>query len=108
MPRKVILTVIDGLGPELLNRAIESGRAPAIERLQSLGLTATDVTQALELLSVPLVAALVAVQTLDGGGKLVLDARVPALAVAAVLVWRKAPFPVVLIAAAATAALLRL
>ena len=68
----------------------------------------TDVTQALELLSVPLVAALVAVQTLDGGGKLVLDARVPALAVAAVLVWRKAPFPVVLIAAAATAALLRL
>jgi 4-azaleucine resistance transporter AzlC len=68
----------------------------------------TDVTQALELLSVPLVAALVAVQTLDGGGKLVLDARVPALAVAAVLVWRKAPFPVVLLAAAATAALLRL
>ena len=67
-----------------------------------------DVTQALELLSVPLVAALVAVQTLDGGGKLVLDARVPALAVAAVLVWRKAPFPVVLISAAATAALLRL
>jgi branched-subunit amino acid transport protein len=67
-----------------------------------------DVTQALELLSVPLVAALVAVQTLDGGGKLVLDARVPALAVAAVLVWRKAPFPVVLLAAAATAALLRL
>jgi hypothetical protein len=54
------------------------------------------------------VAAMVAVQTLDGGGKLVLDARVPALAVAAVLVWRKAPFPVVLIAAAATAALLRL
>ena len=68
----------------------------------------SDVTQALELLSVPLVAALVAVQTLDGGGKLVLDARVPALAVAAELVWRKAPFPVVLIAAAATAALLRL
>jgi len=67
-----------------------------------------DVTQALELLSVPLVAALVAVQTLDGGGKLVLDARVPALGVAAVLVWRKAPFPVVLLAAAATAALLRL
>ena len=68
----------------------------------------SDVTQALELLSVPLVAALVAVRTLDGGGKLVLDARVPALAVAAVLVWRNAPFPVVLIAAAATAALLRL
>ena len=34
-----------------------------------------DVTQALELLSVPLVAALVAVQTLDGGG----DSQLPSL-----------------------------
>jgi len=57
---------------------------------------------------VPLVAALVAVQTLDGGGKLVIDARVPAMAVAAVLVWRRAPFPLILLAAAATAALLRM
>ena len=56
----------------------------------------------------PLVAALVAVQTLDGGGKLVIDARVPAMAVAAVLVWRRAPFPLILLAAAATAALLRM
>jgi hypothetical protein len=38
---------------------------------------------------------------------LVLDARTPALAVAAVLVWRRAPFLVVVLAAAATAALLR-
>ena len=37
MAKKVILTVIDGLGPELLDRAIAAGRAPAIERLQSLG-----------------------------------------------------------------------
>ena len=36
-----------------------------------------------------------------------LDARVPALAVAALLVWRRAPFLVVVLAAAATAALLR-
>ena len=35
------------------------------------------------------------------------DARLPALAVAAVLVWRRAPFLVVVLAAAATAALLR-
>jgi len=35
--KKVILTVIDGLGPELLDRAIAAGRAPAIERLQSMG-----------------------------------------------------------------------
>ena len=67
-----------------------------------------EAAQALELLSVPLVAALVAVQTLDGGGTLVIDARVPAMAVAAVLVWRRAPFPLILLAAAATAALLRL
>jgi hypothetical protein len=38
----------------------------------------------------------------------VLDARLPALAVAAVAVWRRAPFLLVVILAAATAALLRL
>jgi hypothetical protein len=61
----------------------------------------------LGLLAIPLLAALVAVQTLDGGRRLVIDARVPALAVAAVLVWRRAPFPVVVLAAAATAAVIR-
>jgi predicted AlkP superfamily pyrophosphatase or phosphodiesterase len=35
--KKVILAVIDGLGPELLDRAIAAGRAPRSERLQSLG-----------------------------------------------------------------------
>ncbi|MDX6524089.1 MAG: hypothetical protein QOI17_1602 [Gaiellales bacterium] len=64
--------------------------------------------EVLELLSIPLLAALVAVQTLNGGQRLVLDARAAALAVAAVLVWRRAPFLVVVLAAAATAALLRL
>ena len=63
--------------------------------------------QVLDLLPIPLLAALVLVQTLDGGERLVVDARVPALAVAAVLVWRRAPFLVVVIAAAATAAALR-
>ena len=47
-------------------------------------------------------------QTLGDGQRLEIDARVPALAVAAVLVWRRAPFLVVVLAAAATAALLRL
>jgi len=61
----------------------------------------------LGLLAVPLLAALVAVQTLDGGRRLVVDARLPALAVAAVLVWRRAPFLVVVLAGAATAALVR-
>ena len=61
----------------------------------------------LDLVSVPLLAALIFVQTLGEGHRLVLDARVPALAVAALLVWRRAPFLVVVLAAAATAALLR-
>ena len=67
-----------------------------------------DVLEVLELLSIPLLAGLVAVQTFGGDHRLVLDARVPAMAAAAVLVWRRAPFPVVLAAAAVTAALLRL
>jgi len=37
----------------------------------------------------------------------VLDARAPALCVAALLVWRRAPFLVVVLSAAGTAALLR-
>ncbi|HEX3330852.1 MAG TPA: AzlD domain-containing protein [Gaiellales bacterium] len=66
-----------------------------------------QVCQTLDLVAVPLLAALILVQTLGDGHHLVLDARVPALAVAAVLVWRRAPFLVVVLAAAATAALLR-
>jgi branched-subunit amino acid transport protein len=62
----------------------------------------------LELLVVPILAALIAVQTFGAGHRLVLDARAPALLVAAVLVWRRAPFVVVAVAAAATAATLRL
>lgn len=63
--------------------------------------------RALDLVAVPLLAALILVQTVGGPHRLVVDARVPALAVATVLVWRRAPFLVVVLAAAATAALLR-
>ena len=59
------------------------------------------------LVTVALLAALVGVQTLASGRALALDARVPALAVAALLLWRRAPFVVVVAAAAITAALLR-
>lgn len=62
----------------------------------------------LEIIVVPVLAALIAVGTLDGGEQLVLDARLPALLVAAVLVWRRAPFLAAVIAAGLTAALLRL
>jgi hypothetical protein len=61
----------------------------------------------LDLVAVPLLAGLILVQTLSTGRHVVIDARAPALAVAAVLVWRRAPFLVVVLAAAATAALWR-
>jgi branched chain amino acid efflux pump len=63
--------------------------------------------QAVDLVAVPLLAALILVQTFGLGQQLVVDARAPALAVAGVLVWRRAPFLVVVLAAAATAALVR-
>ena len=66
-----------------------------------------ELRSVLDLIAVPVLAGLVAVQTFSAGRHLVLDARVPALAVAAVLVWRRAPFLVVVLAAAGTAALLR-
>lgn len=61
-----------------------------------------------DLLTVALLAALVAVQTLGDGQAVVVDARVPAVLVAAGLLMLRAPFLVVVFAAAATAALLRL
>ncbi|MBD7956782.1 AzlD domain-containing protein [Microbacterium sp. Sa4CUA7] len=61
-----------------------------------------------DLLTVALLAALVAVQALGVGQEIVVDARLPALAVAAGLLIVRAPFLVVVAAAAATAALLRL
>ena len=61
----------------------------------------------LELVAVPLLAALIVVQTLADGHRLAIDARAAALTLAAVLAWRRAPFPVVVLASAATAALLR-
>lgn len=61
-----------------------------------------------DLLTVALLAALVAVQTLGAGQAIVVDARVPAVLVAAGLLALRAPFLVVVVAAAAVAALLRL
>jgi len=61
-----------------------------------------------DLLTVALLSALVVVQTVAAGSAIVVDARVPAVAVAAVLLWVRAPFLMVVAAAALTAALLRL
>ena len=60
------------------------------------------------LIPLALLAALVAMQTFSTGRHLVLDVRAAALAVAIVAVLLRAPFLVVIAAATATAALLRL
>jgi len=59
------------------------------------------------LLPVALLAALVAAQTFGDGRSLVLDARAAGVAVAAVAVLLRAPFLLVVVLAAATAALVR-
>lgn len=59
-------------------------------------------------MTVALLGALVAVQTLGVGQQIVVDARVPALLAAAGLLLMRAPFLVVVTAAALVAALLRL
>ena len=60
------------------------------------------------LVTVALLATLIAVQTLGSGEQIVVDARVPALIVAAGLFAIRVPFVVVVVAAAATAAAIRL
>lgn len=61
-----------------------------------------------DLLTVALLAALVAVQSLGDGQAVVVDARVPAVLVAGGLLWLRQSFLVVVFSAAAVAALLRL
>ena len=60
------------------------------------------------LLPVALLAALIGINTVSSGMHLALDARAAALAVAGVAVLLRAPFLVVVVAAVATAALVRL
>ena len=60
-----------------------------------------------DLLTVSLLAALIAVQTLGAGQAIVVDARVPAVIVAAALYALRVPFVIVVAAAAAIAAGIR-
>ena len=71
-------------------------------------LEAPRVARISDLLTVALLAALVAVQTLGDGQAITVDARVPALLVAAGRLWLRQSFLVVVVAAALVAALLRL
>src|SRR5438477_499817 len=68
----------------------------------------TRVQRTVPLIPVALLAALVATQTFSTGQHLVLDVRAAALGVALIAVLLRAPFLVVVVAGAATAALLRL
>ena len=61
-----------------------------------------------DLIPLGLLGALVAVQVFADGDKVVVDARLAALGVAAVLLWRGVPFLPMVATSAATAALLRL
>ncbi|SEH61715.1 MULTISPECIES: AzlD domain-containing protein [unclassified Leifsonia] len=61
-----------------------------------------------DLLTAALLAALIGVQTLGAGQSLQLDARLPAVAIAAGLYALRVPFIVVVPAAAVVAALIRL
>lgn len=61
-----------------------------------------------DLLTVALLGALVATQALADGQAIIVDARVPAVLVAAILLCLRAPFLLVVLAGGVTAALLRL
>ena len=66
------------------------------------------VQRTIPLVPVALLAALIATNTFSTGHHLLLDMRAAALGVAVVAVLLRAPFLVVVVSAAATAALLRL
>lgn len=65
------------------------------------------ISRAMGLVPAAVVMAVIVQLTVASGRSLVVDARLAGVAVAAVLVWRRAPFIVVVVAAAAVTALLR-
>jgi hypothetical protein len=66
------------------------------------------VQRSFTLLAVTLLAALIAISTLASGPRLVIDPRAAGVVVAIIAIRLRAPFVVVIVLAAATAALLRL
>jgi len=65
------------------------------------------VARAAALVTVALLSALVAIQTFASGRSLTVDARLPAIVVAALALVLRAPFLLVVVLAAGTAALVR-
>ena len=70
-------------------------RVPALARLASL-------------IPAAVVAAVIVQLTIASGKSIVIDERLAGMVVAGLLVWRRAPFVVVIVGAAAATALLRL
>ena len=95
-----VAIVLTGLGCYLLKVAGLSIPSRVLER--------PWVARVADLMPVALLSALIAVQVLAEGSRLVVDARLAGLGVAVVLLVLRAPFLVVVFGAALTAALLRL
>ena len=87
-----VLVYLLKLSGYLIPQRLSAG--PAVSRIAAL-------------VTIGLLSSLVASQTLAASGELSVDARVPAILVAAGLLWLRAPFIVVIVAAAAVAAGLR-
>lgn len=96
-----VAVILCGVGCYLLKLAGLSVPAKLLER--------PLVERVADLIPVALLAALIAVQVFAGSdGRLVVDARLAGLAVAALALVLRAPFIVVVLLAAVTAALIRL
>lgn len=94
----VVALTIGTWGQRLLGMFL-GGRI--LDRRPALGRLAT-------LIPAAVVTAVIVQLTFGSGSSLVLDARAAGMVVAGLLVWRRAPFVAVVVAAAATTALLRL
>ncbi len=66
-----------------------------------------NLSRAASLLPAAVVMAVIVQLTVTRAGSLTIDARLAGMVVAIILVWRKAPFLAVVLAAAATTALIR-
>jgi uncharacterized membrane protein len=80
---------------------------PSVPRVNEV-LERPRVRRAVELLPVALLAALMAVEAFATGQRLVIDARTAGLAAAVIALLLRAPFIVIVVVAAVTAALVRL
>jgi branched-subunit amino acid transport protein len=95
-----VAVLVAGAGCYLLKLAGLSVPAKVLQR--------PLVARVADLLPVALLAALIGVQVVASGDRLVLDARLVGLTVAVVALCLRTPFIVVVLAAAASAALVRL